>query len=276
MLKLQSPSPSHEELFMQRYERLLSWALQVTDHDRARAEDLVHDIFIQFTLSQPDIDRLYNVDGYLYTMLRNMHLSQIRRATRLHDAAPSLADFDSAELGIRTVDPRNQIQVREELRLIAQYACIRKNSSKAGSVLILRFFHGYYPSEIAVILRSTCAAVDQWLRIARRAVRLHLNDRESLSFIKTTTATAISYPSDASSQTEDVLAQLRSAIFAANDTTCLSKEDWRQQFVPETSGTLDNSILSNVVTCASCLDEVNSMFGLSPLSDRHPTDRIGP
>src|SRR6266545_1758157 len=276
MLKLQSPSPKHEELFMHRYERLLGWALQVTDHDRARAEDLVHDIFIQFTLSHPDIDRLHNVDGYLYTMLRNMHLSQIRRATRLRDAAPSLADFDSAELGIRTVDPRNQIQVREELRLICQYASVRKNSSKAGCVLILRFFQGYYPSEIARILRSNCAAVDQWLRIARREVRMYLDDRDSLTFINATSETLISYPSDASSPTEDVLAQLRGAIFATNGTPCLSKEELRQQFAPETEGTLDNKILSHVVSCASCLDEVNRLLGLLPLSERHPTDRIGP
>ena len=261
---------------MQRYERLLGWALQVTDHDRARAEDLVHDIFIQFTLSQPAIDRLYNVDGYLYTMLRNMHLSQIRRATRLRDAAPSLANFDSAELGIRNVDPRNQILVREELRLICQYACMRKNSSKAGSVLILRFFHGYYPSEIARILRSTCAAVDQWLRIARREVRLYLNDRESLSFISATTDTAISYPSEASSQTEDVLAQLRKAIFSTNETDCFSREDLRLQFASENPGTVDNQILNHAVTCASCLDEVNRLLRLPLLSERHPTDRLGP
>ena len=261
---------------MQRYERLLGWALQVTDHDRARAEDLVHDIFIQFTLSQPDTGRLYNIDGYLYTMLRNMHLSQIRRATRLRDAAPSLADFDSAELGIRTVDPRNQIQVREELRLICQYACNRKHSSKAGSVLILRFFHGYYPGEIARILRTTCAAVDQWLRIARREVRLYLNDSDSLNFINATAETVISYPGHASSRTDDALAQLRDAILATNGTPCLAKEDLRQQFAPATPGTLDNKTLGHVVTCATCLDEVNRLLALPPLSERHPTDRIGP
>ncbi len=260
---------------MQRYERLLGWALQISDQDRARAEDLVHDTFIQFTLSQPALDNLYNVDGYLYTMLRNMNLSQIRRTVRLRDAAPSLADFDSAELGIRTIDPRNQIQVREELRLICQYACARKNSSKAGSVLMLRFFHGYYPSEIARILRTTPAAVDQWLRIARREVRLYLSDRESLNFIGATEDIAISYPGT-SSQTDDALAQLLAAIFSTPRTACLSKDDLRENFSLRVSAALDNKILSHITTCAHCLDEVNRILHLPPLSERHPAERLGP
>jgi len=62
-----------------------------------------------------------------------------------------------AETGLRTIDPRDQIQVHDELRRVYQYACARKETSKAGSVLILRFFHGYYPSEIAKLLRLTPA-----------------------------------------------------------------------------------------------------------------------
>src|SRR5262245_42070068 len=73
---------SHEDLFLERYERLLVWALQVTGRDRSLARDLVHDAFIQFTFTRPDLQAIDNLDGYLYGVLRHLHLSHLRRATR--------------------------------------------------------------------------------------------------------------------------------------------------------------------------------------------------
>src|SRR4051794_40508261 len=114
-----APAPSYEDLFIQRYERLLAWALRLTERDRGRAEDLVHDTFIQFTLSRPDLGAIENLDGYLRVMMRNMHLSQVRRSARLREnPAPlqlSLIDHDSAEIGLRAVEERTLEQVRQEL-----------------------------------------------------------------------------------------------------------------------------------------------------------------
>ena len=45
---------------------------------------MVHDAYIQFTFTQPDLKAIGNLNGYLYTMLRNLHLSQVRRLERLH------------------------------------------------------------------------------------------------------------------------------------------------------------------------------------------------
>src|SRR5258705_11984224 len=41
-----------EELFTERYERLLAWALRLTNQHSASAEDLVQDAFIQFVLGR--------------------------------------------------------------------------------------------------------------------------------------------------------------------------------------------------------------------------------
>jgi len=59
-----------------------------------------------------------------------------------------------------------------ELRSICEYACIRKETSKAGSILLLRFFHGYYPTETAQVLRTSRNNVDNWLTLARRETKL--------------------------------------------------------------------------------------------------------
>ena len=92
----------HEETFLARYDRLLGWALQLTEGDREQAEDLVHDAFIHFTFSRPDLAAIHNLDGYLYTVLRNIRLSQLRRRQRLAGRPLSDLEYDSAELQVHT------------------------------------------------------------------------------------------------------------------------------------------------------------------------------
>jgi hypothetical protein len=41
---------SHEDAFLDRYDQLMRAALHLTGHDRARAEDLLHTVFVQFSL----------------------------------------------------------------------------------------------------------------------------------------------------------------------------------------------------------------------------------
>ncbi len=66
------------------------------------------------------------------------------------------------------------------------------------------------------------------------------------------------------------------AIFETNRTACSPQQQLREQFRAEPAGTLDNQVLSHIVSCARCLDEVNSLLGLPPLSERYPTDMLGP
>ncbi|MGH9937062.1 MAG: RNA polymerase sigma factor, partial [Blastocatellia bacterium] len=65
MLKQQLITHTHEDLFLARYERLMAWAVQLTDHNPQQAEDLVHDVFVKFALARPDLRRIENLDGYL-------------------------------------------------------------------------------------------------------------------------------------------------------------------------------------------------------------------
>lgn len=103
MLKPRIAVPNHEEAFLQSYHRLRSWALQLVQNDQQLAEDLLHDVFLQFVVSKPDLDTIENLDGYLRTMLRNMHLSQLRRASRLPEVVRPLLDYDSASAGLETL-----------------------------------------------------------------------------------------------------------------------------------------------------------------------------
>ena len=60
-----------------------------------------------------------------------------------------------------------RIAIREELWLSAEYAAIRKESSKTGSIFLVRFFLGFYPSEVSLLAQSLAQLED------RRAARMH-------------------------------------------------------------------------------------------------------
>jgi RNA polymerase sigma factor (sigma-70 family) len=277
MLKQQTliPVPNHEELFIQRYERLLGWALQLTKGNTYQAKDLVQEAYVQFTLHRRDLNDIENLDGYLRRMLRNLHLSQVRRAARGPQSFNSLINFDTAEIGLRANDLRAQAQIQEELHLICHYACVRKETSKAGSVMLLRFFHGYYPSEAAQILRTPRQVVDNWLRIARREAKLYLENPSALSFM-TREPTVSVPPVIFKGSTLDLFNELRVSIIQSRQGECFSTRQLRQLYRLEKSGAIDAPILAHIVSCLRCLDEVNQLLGLSPLSDRHPPDMLGP
>src|SRR5260370_27992586 len=90
----------HERVFEENYSWLTQWALRLTEGKRGEAEDLVHDLFIQLMRLRPGLDSDPDrVRGYLYTMLRNMHLSQLRRAHRSPICELSVVDYDSVDQG---------------------------------------------------------------------------------------------------------------------------------------------------------------------------------
>ncbi len=274
MLKLLRPA-NPEDLFVQRYDQLLGWALSLTNHNQEQAEDLVHDAFIQFTHRRGDLAAIENTDAYLNRMLRNMYLSQVRRAGLIQDSRFSIADFDSVEMGLRTFrasDPGEHLDLQDELRQICQYACVRKETSKVGSVLILRFFHGYYPSEIARVLSSTRMAVDRYLQISRREAKSYLSDPAALKFMSENCSA--NPPAMGYARTmPELLGELRQAIFAAREGDCLSKAELKEYYRGRTS--IDGSLLSHVVSCLRCLDTVNRLLSLPLLAERSSDDRLG-
>jgi len=274
MLKLwkpQSNSPNHEDLFVARYKTLRAAALQLTDYDRARAEDLLHETFIEFTLSRPELATIENLDGYLRQVLRNIHLSEFRKSTRQALRTISIAEYDSVSLGLRQLDPMARTQAQDELRAICQYACLRKASSKAGSVFILRFFHGYFPGEIARLCRSSAPAISELIRAGRQEAVAWLRHPEQLHFLNAQ-ATGMK-PPDFGRTVEDWEGELRRYVLnAGSGTDCATEEEWRDCYRRQGSASLDAPTLAHLVSCAPCLDTVNRLLGLPLLAERLPSE----
>jgi DNA-directed RNA polymerase specialized sigma24 family protein len=275
MLNQQRTACTYEDLFMDRYDRLLAWAMQLTDHDLHQAEDLVHDVFVKFALTRPDLQRIENLDGYFYISLRNTYRSQVRRAGRGSMQQVSLLDYDSVELGLRFVESRHLIQVQDELFLICRYACWRKETAKAASVLILRYFLGYFPSEIARILHSERQAVAELLRVARAEARLIAQDPHRLGFVVQCSMPEPRWIHTRLS-TDDLLTALWNQIFGACSGECPPHRELRRRYQNAECRPVDREALAHLVSCRRCLDEVNRTLGLLLLADRNPTDFTRP
>ena len=269
-------SEDHEQIFLAHYARLCGWALALTNRDHERAEDLVHDAYIQFTFTRPEISAIGNLNGYFYTLLRNLHLSQVRRLQRLQQRTLSIVDYDSAELGLRVVDPTQQIRIQDDLRRVCQFACLRKETSKAGSVLILRFLHGYYPKEIAQIMRTTRQAVEERLRTARNEAKQYLKNPRSLHFIRGSSGVpALPFETGFARTSDELLVELRHSIFSSRQGECLPRKDLKQLYNNNDTSSLDQTTLAHVVSCRNCLDAVNALLNLPLLVERFPTDTLG-
>ena len=268
----EAAASSHEEVFLARYGPLRAWALRLTGGDAARAEDLVHDAFVQFTFARPDLARVQNLEGYLYQMLRNLNISQLRRAARRPGDEPAVFEYDSAEFVLRAADPRDAIRVQDDLRQVCHYACVRKDSSKAGSVLILRFMHGYYPAEIARFTGATREAVEERLRVARGEARQYLKDPESLRFINKARAVRPA-PTGYAQTPEELLRDLRQRVFDSRRGECVSVE--RLPKIYEAKGGPDCETLAHLISCPRCIDEVNDLHQLPRLSERFAVDSLG-
>jgi RNA polymerase sigma factor (sigma-70 family) len=258
-----------EQLFTERYESLLAWAMRLTNQHLEAAQDLVQDAFVQFMLGRTGLEQIENVDGYLRRMLRYMHVSRMsRQAQRLHDAALSVADYDSFNLGWTAIEPPRRMQALEELQQICTYACARKESSRAGSVLILRFFHDYFPTEIASILAASRHCVDQWQRLARREVKLFMNEPRRLRFVN---ARGVAERGEIGSFSAggDLMTELRHMIFRSCQGVCLSPQELHEIYSLGNSEALTTAKLAHIVSCRTCLDRVNLLLGLPLLDQRY-------
>ena len=266
------PEITREELFAERYETLLSWALYLTNQQRESAEDLVQDAFVQFMLARTQLEEIENINGYLRRLLRNMYLSRVTRLSqRLHNDALSIADYDTFRLGWTAMEPQRRMQAAEQLHQICAYACFRKESSRAGSVLILRFFLDYFPTEIATVLSSSRHCVDQWQRLARREVKVFLSEPNRLRFVDTKTSAARPWTRYPASDCDLMLA-LREMIFDSRQGGCLSHDELQAAYEAARTDALSTTQLAHVVSCRSCLDAVNTMLGLPLLAERYPAE----
>jgi RNA polymerase sigma factor (sigma-70 family) len=260
-----------EDVLLGYYPRLIEWALQLTRRDRTQAEDLVQELFLRFARFNTRPEQIQNIENYLFLVIRNLHYAQLRRAKTSAIDALAIEGDETLERRLRASNQSELISVRDDLGRICDYLCERKNTSRSASILLLRYFHGYFPSEVIKLLQITSIAVRKGIQAARREARLGLAGSEIFSKATAkTTPTAISFTADP----QQVFLQLRARIFASCNGECFSPAFLKKQYArPGDAFTTEQ--LAHLVSCPVCLDRANGLLGLPLLAERSPDETIG-
>jgi RNA polymerase sigma factor (sigma-70 family) len=271
----------HVKVFAERYDQLYVAARSLVNNDPGEARDLVHDALIAFVRHSPDLQKVNNIDGYLYTLIRNLVKAKKRRMNIHPIYELPIGNYNSAETGLAEAlnwryNPQPLLQLQDVLRVICEYACFRKESVKLGSALILRYFHGYHTSEIAQIMKVTASSVSQLLKLARAEVHLYLNDPKHLNFSHDVFCVRNSLGLNYGCLSFDLVDELRCAVFRSSySRNCLLQFKLHKLYGDKGGEGIDCKTLAHIVSCAPCLDAVNTFIGLESLSMRYPTDTLG-
>jgi RNA polymerase sigma factor (sigma-70 family) len=260
----------HDQVFISRYESLLAYARRLAGDERGLADDLIQDAYIHFTLTRPALAEIGNLNGYLITLVRNLHISWSRRSAAHRSGHVAVCDYDSAALALGQSTVQESLRARESLTRICEFACARKEASKAASVLLLRFFHDFYPSEVAQILRVTPQAVNSWIWQARRELREWSDNPRQL--------TVVPLQALNTSDPGEFIALLRSAIFASSRPPCLSEREVKHWPAADDTMVLDVGTMAHVASCRDCLGRICAHLELSSIDAPDDPDdgRSGP
>jgi RNA polymerase sigma factor (sigma-70 family) len=266
---------AREDVFAEKYAWLLGWALHFTQGNQATAEDLVQDTFIRFVSSKTACKDTEHVEALLYTNLKYAYLTHLRRLQRHPASSLSIAEFDSLQMGLRESQDADQMEVQDALRRTVAYLSWRKESAKSASLLILRFFHGYYPDEIMRLARTSNPSVRKGLQEARQEASIYLSDPGRLRIMHLAAPPEIPAKGVAIPP-EQLIAELQETIFASCRSECLTEDQLRKRYQVKDSKPIDRELLAHLVSCKRCLHLASGFCRIDPPSGRSPVESLGP
>jgi DNA-directed RNA polymerase specialized sigma24 family protein len=267
-------SRDNEKIFLANYDWLLARARTLTRGSKDEAKELLQDLYVRFVQAKsgPEVSDESRLRGYLYRTLKNLSISQGLRNGRNTLSNLKLVDYDSAEIAVAAVDRSQLLFVRSDLAGICEYACIRRRTARAASVLILRFFFGYHSSEIVSILQSTPVAVDRLIQIARQEARAFLTRPGKLHFMGQEVARTSSYSQYLPDESAALFAELRRRILSEVEGDCAPEGEMESRYGTPPGPKVTTPGLAHLVSCRSCLERVNSLLHLPSLSERFSSD----
>jgi DNA-directed RNA polymerase specialized sigma24 family protein len=257
-------SLDHEKIFLENYAWLLERARTFTRGSKDEATELVQDLYVRFvqSKSRPDVSDENRLRGYLYKTLKNLSISQGIRNGRNALSNLLVIDYDSVEFALPALDRNRLLYVRSDLAGICEYACIRRHTARAASVLILRFFLGYHSSEIRELLQTTRGAVDRLTQIARQEAKAFLTQPSLLRFMGQEVTRTSSYSQYLPDDPAVLIGELRRRIFSEVEGKCVVREEMESQYRTSPGGQLTTTELAHLVSCSSCLEKANTRLHL--------------
>lgn len=262
------------QLLERYYDRLQTWALVLTRGDLGKSQDIVQELCLHLSLSAPNFNNIQNLDGYLYTCLRHIYLSDIARSSREALQHLSIEGFDSIQLALSSNGQGESLPQQNDLRRICSFVIWRKAQTKSASYFILRFFHGYYRAEIATIAGVGLSTIDPKLNKARSEVSLYLSEPDKLKFTSREIPPVPRLQWTPISSIE-LFKELRETILAGRQGECLSERELLSHYEMPTAEPIACSLLSHIVSCERCLSLIDKHFDRPSLKERDPLDGTG-
>jgi RNA polymerase sigma factor (sigma-70 family) len=268
-VKQQLEAKYYDRFFEENYIFLKRMALKITKENYEDSDDLLHDFYVKLSQTTP-VENPKNVNAYLFIALKNSYRSVIRKRMINED----VLSFDEEFLSNTLLDEKtaSRLTLEEKLRAICHYACLRKETSISGSVVLLRYFHGYFASEVSRIIRRSRNAVEARLVAARHEISQYLTNPDSVQFSLPTSfykMPKIVYSESA----KDLLTELRREIYSFRLGDCLTEDEYDHLYQTGKDSPT-RKILSHLVSCTGCLNAVNKTLKLPKLSSRHPLDSV--
>ncbi len=236
----------------------------ITQGSRQAAEDLVHDAYVLFTMPSSDPGEIRNVDGYLYTILKHLHRSSLKRFQRYPMESLSLIDYESSlkSLVAAEADETDPIEVQANLWTVCRYFSSRKTETKSASVILLRFVHGLEPEELAYCVGLRWNAIRQHIHVARTEVKAYLRSPDKFASIRTKGESLAGPTHDHTLAPEVMVQELRRFLFSQQEGICLFAEELLN---PATAHSAE--VLAHIVSCEDCLGILRQGYSSSGYRD---------
>jgi DNA-directed RNA polymerase specialized sigma24 family protein len=269
-LKFETKSPDNETVFLDHYDWLLDWARQHTQGALQEAEDMVQDLYVRFVQMKriPSFKDEDHVRAYLYTSLKNLFISRKLRSGRDAVAGLLAVDFDSIEFAMSSVDRSQLLHVRSDLAGICEYACNRRRTSRAGSVLILRYFLGYLSTEVTALLMTKRSNVDTLVETARLEAKAYLDRPGVLRFLSRNDRKPLVFPRYLPDEPEALFAELQRRIFLEAEGECLQPQQLRDRYIQPGTATFTTQEIAHLASCRQCLSIATRSLGIPDLALR--------
>ena len=254
-----------EEVYTAKFDWLMRWAMHFCENDRQAAEDLVQDTFTQMLSSWESIRNLDQPEKFLYSCLRYGFLRQRRLGRRILMEGLTSVDYESMLVSARHARGQ-ETEWQNELRRVVTFLCWRKKAIKSASLLLLRFFHGFFPAEIAKIAILPRTSVYDAIDYARQETKAHLSDPKKLQVMHLGLPPAPAFA--ALLAAEQFAEELLNTIFTSCHSPCLPPATLLHRYHSETAIPIDSHLMAHLASCSKCLDLVCRHLELPPRGSR--------
>jgi RNA polymerase sigma-70 factor, ECF subfamily len=163
----------HDTDLLRFIDGLYGYAMAIT-RNRADAEDLVQETYVRAIRGKGSLRAGSNVKSWLFTILRNIHLNQLRKQRTAPRVLEIDADENTANIVVETSeDPLTRYVRKTEHQWLTE--AIEQLPAEYREIVVLREFEDLSYLEIAGILNCPVGTVMSRLARARSRLRTLLS-----------------------------------------------------------------------------------------------------